>query len=81
MAELAKAAALCLVPVVFLGDQRIKNRIERSLKNGETKVRCGGRILIRKHHNYGGFLNIGQKHRKLVTGIAMAATAAIAVLV
>ena len=80
MAEIVRAAALCLVPAVFLGDQRIKNRIERNFKNGETAVKCNGLLLIHRHHNYGAVLNAGQKHQRIIRGISAAITAVLAVL-
>ena len=80
---------------IFGGDLWIKNRIEKSKadaggnvlgrgKGPEGKapepVRLGGgRVLIRKYHNKGAMLNLGQKYPRAVAALSVALTALMAV--
>ena len=80
---------------IFGGDLWIKNRIEKSEadaggnvlgrgKGPEGKapepVRLGGgRVLIRKYHNKGAMLNLGQKYPRVVAALSVALTALMAV--
>lgn len=74
------AVWVLIVVLVFAGDLLIKNRIEASdMDHGEKKL-CGGRILVRKHHNAGAMLNVGQKRRTLVAALSVALTVALTVV-
>ena len=44
---------------IFGLELKIKNKIEATKKEGQTEEKCGGFVLIRKHHNTGAFLNTG----------------------
>lgn len=74
--------ALCLMimSAIFFGDLWIKNRIEKdsSLGDGEKigneRALLGGKILIRKHHNKGAMLNVGEKKRSVVAGVSVVMT-------
>lgn len=48
------------VTAIFFGDLYIKNRVEESGISGREKKLLGGRLLIRKHHNRGAALNLGE---------------------
>lgn len=77
-----------LVLGIFLGDLWIKNRIEESETDrcgnvlgrggqGDCKgprTLAGGRIRIRKYHNRGAMLNLGQNRRKAVAALSVALT-------
>lgn len=67
---------LGIIAVIFLGDMWIKDRMERTLVDGETQERLGGRILLRIHHNRGAMLNAGQNMRKAVAVLSAGLTAA-----
>lgn len=67
---------ISIVAAVFVGDLWIKNEIERTGTEGETRQLWNGRILIRKHHNRGAVLNAGQTKRKLVAAISVVMTVA-----
>lgn len=67
-----------IVAAIFCGDLWIKNRIEQSGEEGETRKICKGRLLIRKHHNKGAMLNVGQSRRKLVAAVSVALTMVVA---
>ena len=65
-------AAVCCVLIVlgiFLGDEWIKNQIEKRI--GIHKPILGNRILIQKYHNRGAMLNLGQYHQKVVMGVSV----------
>ncbi len=65
---------------IFGMEWKIKNDIEERVEEGETKEKCGGFLLIRKHHNRGAFLNAGQNKQKAVTGLSVFLTAALTIL-
>lgn len=70
--------------VVILGifglEWKLKNYIEDTVEEGRTKERCGGFLLIRKHHNRGAFLNMGQSRQRAVMGLSLFLAAALTVL-
>lgn len=47
-------------------DLGIKNRVEKEMEEGKTKEKCGGFLLIKKYHNKGAFLNMGERRQKAV---------------
>lgn len=51
---------------VFFGDLWIKNQVERKLVEGSEQKRAKGLLLLRKHHNRGMVLNVGEKKSKIV---------------
>lgn len=63
---------------IFFGDLWIKNRVERNGAEGESKELLGGRLLLRKHHNRGAVLNVGQGRRRLVAAVSVVMTAGVA---
>lgn len=71
---------LAVILGIFGLELKIKNHIERTGTEGETKEKCGGFLLIRKHHNRGAFLNAGQKKRKAVMVLSVLITALLTVL-
>ena len=71
-------SCISLMAVIFAGDLWIKNHIERTGTEGETRKLWGGRILIRKHHNRGAMLNAGQSRQKAVAALSVIMTLAAA---
>ncbi len=69
-----------IIAAVFAGDLWIKNYIERTGSESEIRQLWKGRILIRKHHNRGAVLNVGQARRKLVAAISVVMTVAAVVI-
>ncbi len=59
---------------IFLLDLFLKNRIEKNLKEGEEQPLCKGRLLIRKYHNKGAFLDAGEKKQGLVAMLSLGLT-------
>lgn len=59
---------------IFVLDLFLKNRIERKLEEGEIKPFCKGRLLIRKYHNTGAFLDLGAKKQGAVACLSLLLT-------
>lgn len=59
---------------IFLLDLLIKNHIEAHLEQGEEQSFCGGKLLIRKYHNRGAFLDVGEKKQKAVAFLSLLLT-------
>lgn len=59
---------------IFLLDLLIKNHIEEHLQVGEEKPVCQGRLLLRRYHNKGAFLDAGEKRQKAVALLSLLLT-------
>lgn len=59
---------------IFLLDLFLKNYIEKNLEEGEEKPFCKGRLLIRKYHNRGAFLDVGTGKRRVVAFLSLVLT-------
>lgn len=57
---------LGIAGVIFCGDLQVKNYMENNLPEGEERKILRGKIILRKHHNTGMMLNLGQKTPGLV---------------
>lgn len=74
------AAAICILTVlgIFLGDLTIKNHVEKYIQAAGEKQQekeiLGGRLLLRRHHNRGAMLNLGEKKRPLVAAVSVVLT-------
>jgi len=67
---------MAIILVIFGGDLWIKDKIEKSTEDGtercaELGTLPGGCILIRKYHNKGAMLNLGQSRHWLVKMISV----------
>ncbi len=63
-----------LAVTVFTLDLLIKNYIEKHKTEGESAPACGGLIVVRKYHNKGAFLNLGERKQKLMTLVSLLLT-------
>ncbi len=64
-----------LISILIFGiDSKIKHEVELNLKSGSEKSACGGRLLIRKHHNRGIMLNVLDAHQKLTAVVSAGLT-------
>lgn len=70
----------CLAMGIFVVDLLIKNHIERTGTEGEEEAVCGGRLLLRRHHNRGAFLNAGERRRGVVAVLSVILTLGATVL-
>ena len=71
---------LCIVALIFAGELGIKNYVEKKRNGGEEKEICKGRILLRKYHNKGACMNLGEKKSNVVAGLSLILTAALALV-
>ena len=71
---------LLVILGIFGLEWKLKNEVEDKVEEGRTQERCGGFLLIRKHHNRGAFLNMGQSRQKAVMGLSVCLAAALTVL-
>lgn len=69
-----------LAMAVFVLDLLIKNHIECTKEEGEVKPACGGKLLIRRYHNRGAFLDIGEHRRELMAVLSLVLTLGATVL-
>ena len=61
---------LAVILGIFGLELGIKNHIEKEKTEGRDEKAMGGALLIRKHHNRGAFLNVGQKNRVTVAALS-----------
>jgi len=59
---------------IFVGELCIKNYIERNIGDNQIEKKLRGLLLIRKYHNKGAVLNLGEKKRSVVAGVSVALT-------
>ncbi|MBD5474325.1 MAG: signal peptidase II [Lachnospiraceae bacterium] len=52
----------------------IKNYIEKSLEEGEKRPKCKEFLVIRKYHNQGAFLNMGERRPWIVAALSVILT-------
>lgn len=60
-----------IIAAIFLLEFCIKTLVEKKRKLNTTKPILGGKLLLRKHHNKGVVLNIGQEKPKVVAYISL----------
>lgn len=60
-------------------DLGIKEYIERTKTEGVDEKKCKGAFIIRKYHNRGAFLNVGQSRQKTVMILSVLLTAGMTV--
>lgn len=65
---------------IFVLDLLIKNYIEKTGTEGEEKAVCGGKLLIRRYHNKGAFLDVGERRRDFVAVLSVVMTLGLTVL-
>lgn len=66
-----------IIAGIFLLELFLKNHTERHGIEGEDMPVLNGRLLLRKYHNYGAFLNLGERVRPLVAAVSLLLTAII----
>lgn len=62
---------ISIVAAIFTGEYVLKNHIEKTRKEGEETELADGKLLVRRYHNRGAFLNLGEKSRPVVAGISV----------
>lgn len=71
---------LAVIMAIFGLEAGLKNHIEKTKTEGKSEEKCGGFLMIRKHHNRGAFLNAGQHRRKTVMVLSLLLTIALTIL-
>lgn len=69
-----------LAIAIFITDLFIKNHIERMEIAEEEKTLAGGRLLLRRYHNKGAFLNVGERRRGLMSVLSLVLTLGVTML-
>ena len=69
-----------IAAIIFFLDMEIKNLIEQKMPEGEEKTLGNGLFLLRKYHNKGAFLNMGEKKSGFVAILSIALTLSMTVL-
>lgn len=59
---------------IFVLDLLLKNHIEQKMEEGAEKSLCGGKLLIKKYHNKGAFLDVGEQRQKAVALLSLCLT-------
>lgn len=65
---------LGIIGSIFILECVIKAIVEKKGKIGVTKPVCGGKILLKKFHNKGFALNVGEKKQKAVAAVSLLLT-------
>lgn len=76
--SVAVFVSVLIVPIIFFGELWIKNRVEKYIpvRNGSKEKKLfGGRILLRRYHNRGAVLGVGEKKRRIVAALSLTLTA------
>ena len=71
---------ILLVTVIILGEWKIKNYIEATYDGSRQELVAKNKIRLRKYHNFGAFLNIMEKRKKILHAISVVFTLVIAVI-
>lgn len=61
---------ILIVFVIVIGEYFIKKHIERDRELGERQEILKGKIIIRKHHNEGAFLNFMDEKKEMLKTIS-----------
>lgn len=69
-----------LAAFIFLLDFGLKEWVEKSGIEGETKEIGKGRLILKKYHNRGAFLNMGEKKHRFVALLSVVLTLAMTVV-
>ncbi|MCM1174442.1 MAG: signal peptidase II [Blautia sp.] len=69
-----------IAALIFSLDMGIKSLVEKKVPEGGTKEIGNGFLLLRKYHNKGAFLNMGEKKSGFVAALSIALTLAVTVL-
>ena len=71
---------LAVILGIFGLEWKIKGHIEETKTEGVSEKKCGGFLLIRKHHNRGAFLNAGENRQKAVMVLSAVLTVFLTVI-
>lgn len=63
-----------IAAAIFGGELFLKNYIEKKKKLGTQELICRNFLIVRKYHNQGAFLDMGEKVRPLVAAVSLLLT-------
>ncbi len=69
-----------IITVIFTGELLLKNHVERAWGDGQNSPFLWRAVLLRKYHNKGACLNLGEKRRSAVAAVSVLLTAALTVV-
>lgn len=69
-----------IIALIFIGELVIKNHVEKNRKEGEEEKILHGRIMLRKYHNRGACMNLGEGKRNVVAAVSLILTAVLTVV-
>lgn len=59
-----------IIIAIVATESVIKQVVEQNETEGERKPVLNGKLYVTKYHNYGAFLNLGQKHPEFIKGLS-----------
>lgn len=65
---------------VFGTDQLLKKHVEQTMEIHEEKTLLRGKAVLRRYHNRGAFLNLGERKSALMRALSVGLTAGVSVL-
>ena len=68
--KMEKIGYALLAAGICAGDLRIKDHIEKTAVEEKSTPILKGKVLLRRCHNYGAFLNLGENHSALVRALS-----------
>lgn len=71
---------ILIAAMVFAADMLLKRHVENTKKMHEEETLSGGRAVVRRYHNRGAFLNLGEKRGALVRACSLGLTVAVTIL-
>lgn len=71
---------ILIAAMVFAADMLLKRHVENTKKMHEEETLSGGRAVVRRYHNRGAFLNLGEKRGALVRACSLGLTVAATIL-
>lgn len=63
-----------IIVTVFSVEYVIKNHVEKKWKSDKKDYVLRNSLILRKHHNKGAMLNVGQGRRQIVAGLSIIIT-------
>lgn len=69
-----------IVVFIVIGEMYLKNYMEQTYDFKKQNLFAGGKILLRKYHNYGAFLNFLQNKKKFLHTVSVLFTLGISIL-
>ncbi len=66
-----------IIAAIFTGELLLKNHVERTWQEGQNRPFFRRAFLLRRYHNKGACLNLGERRRSVVAAVSVLLTAAL----